>query len=171
MADNYSWPLPKTWLQEMARALAVLILSICVRWVTWILQKTKLFCLIRPHIPVLFWMADALCFFLVFTYQIWRLGKLRQKVVHVIDLTWKSPVSGWPPLRSRICGWWSIRCRIAPIHLFGWARSASCNPWNVCPSIGQFPESNIHTNQPLLLLYLTIIILIVMLLFSLLSSR
>ena len=33
-------------------------------------------------------MADALCFFLVFTYQIWRLGKFRQKVVHVIDLTY-----------------------------------------------------------------------------------
>ena len=33
-------------------------------------------------------MADALCFFLVFTYQIWRLRKFRQKVVHVIDLTY-----------------------------------------------------------------------------------
>lgn len=33
-------------------------------------------------------MADALCFFLIFTYQIWRLGKFRQKVVHVIDLTY-----------------------------------------------------------------------------------
>ena len=33
-------------------------------------------------------MADALCFFLIFTYQIWRLGKFRQKVVHVVDLTY-----------------------------------------------------------------------------------
>ena len=33
-------------------------------------------------------MANALCFFLVFTYQIWRLRKFRQKVVHVIDLTY-----------------------------------------------------------------------------------
>lgn len=33
-------------------------------------------------------MADALCFFLIFTYQIWRLGKFRQKAVHVIDLTY-----------------------------------------------------------------------------------
>lgn len=65
-----------------------LVYSICVRWVTWILQKTKLFCLIRPHIPVLFWMADALCFFLIFTYQIWRLGKFRKKVVHGIDLAY-----------------------------------------------------------------------------------
>ena len=33
-------------------------------------------------------MADALRFFLIFTYQIWRLGKFRQKVIHVIDLTY-----------------------------------------------------------------------------------
>lgn len=33
-------------------------------------------------------MADALCFFLIFTYQIWRLGKFRQNVAHVIDLTY-----------------------------------------------------------------------------------
>lgn len=33
-------------------------------------------------------MSDALCFFLVFAYQIWRLGKFRQKVVHGIDLTY-----------------------------------------------------------------------------------
>lgn len=33
-------------------------------------------------------MADALCFFLIFTYQIWRLGKFRKKVVHGIDLTY-----------------------------------------------------------------------------------
>ena len=33
-------------------------------------------------------MPDPLCFFLIFTYQIWRLGKFRQKVVHVVDLTY-----------------------------------------------------------------------------------
>lgn len=80
-------------------------------------------------------MADALCFFLVFTNQIWRLGKFRQKVVHVIDLTYGFHQED----ESRQCQVVrhsalefvdSGQSDVGPLRyiFFGGARIASCNP-------------------------------------------